>query len=154
MSESKNKIQFTKSQYELLLKLAYLGNWIVNSNRSPEEEETAYKDLAQFLYSSAKEFGLENLVTGEGKFISPSDELEENAELNCFIDDYNENCFWDELSDRLASRDAIRKCGEVAFEEMDPTEKFNLVSAFEEGYQEYFDTHGLEKVNCAGKSNR
>ncbi len=153
MSELKNKVQFTQRQYELLLKLVYLGNWMVNSHRPPEEEETEYKDLAEFLYSSAKEFGLENLVAREGKSIGPSQELEEDAELNGFMDDYNENCFWGELSDRLASRDAIRSCGEVAFEEMDPVEKFNLVCAFEEGYQEYFDKHGLEKVSCIGKSS-
>jgi len=33
------KIELTKEQYKNLIKLVYLGNWIVNSIRSGEEDD-------------------------------------------------------------------------------------------------------------------
>jgi len=54
------KINFTKKQYEDLIKLVYLGNWFVNSHRTNDVVE--YEELEQYIFSYFEDFGMEQYI--------------------------------------------------------------------------------------------
>ena len=59
------KIELTKEQYENLLEVVYLGNWMINAIRSGnkgDERIEKYDDIEQYILSFAKDFRLANFV--------------------------------------------------------------------------------------------
>ena len=94
------EIKFTKEQYENLIKLVYLGNWMVNAIRGGAENEVRvkkYDDMEKYVFSFAKDFGLDNFVEydEEHKEYFATRELEEETDIAQYIQDYDENAFWD-----------------------------------------------------------
>ncbi|HOI44449.1 MAG TPA: hypothetical protein PLX50_02410 [Candidatus Aminicenantes bacterium] len=129
-------IKLTKEQFEKLLDLAYVGNWLVNSYRADDFIE-AYNDLASHIYSYAPAFGLKDKISFdemEGRYF-PSARLEES--LAGYIEDYEDWSFWDHLVLRLAERDLVREYGEAAVDNMEDEE-------FEAKRQVYFDKYKKE----------
>ena len=52
------KIEFTKEQYENLIKSVYLGNWLVNAIRSGRKGDEHIKEFDKIeQYVFAKDFG-------------------------------------------------------------------------------------------------
>lgn len=142
-----NKVEFTKEQFENLLKMAYVGNWVINSHRLDEDLIEKFEDLQAYLFAQAKSFGLEHLADETiDDEACPSDELEDSEEMMGYIDEYDNETFWNQLCDRLALRDACNKYGEEAIKNMDPEERFKVISEIECDYQEIVSQHGLEKV--------
>ena len=53
------KINITKKEYELILNVFEIAEWMMNSYKVEEDSETKkYIDLQQKIFSYAKEFGL------------------------------------------------------------------------------------------------
>ena len=84
------EINFTKEQFQTLLKLLYLGEWVVNSYKSKEDKLYKESDnLEQHIFSFASKFGLENLIEYDQslkKFV-PTLTMEEK--FHPLIDKYN-----------------------------------------------------------------
>jgi len=123
------EIKLTKEQYENLLKIVYLGNWMINAIRSGNEEDEQiekYNEIEQYIFSFAKDAGLEKYIEFDEKYnqFFPTVDLEQDEEIERYLQDYNDEIFWDELADRLGTRDFIRKYGIEAIEKMDPKERF------------------------------
>ena len=78
-------VKLTRDQFEKLIHLAYMGNWVVNGYRSEDPKEE-YDEAAGVVYAHALEAGLESLIEfdeTEGQYF-PSAKLEE--ELADLID--------------------------------------------------------------------
>jgi len=57
------EINFTKNQFQTLLQLLYLGEWVANSYKIKEDKLYKESDsLEQHIFSFAAQFGLENLI--------------------------------------------------------------------------------------------
>lgn len=99
------KIEFTKAQYENLIKLLYLGNWMINAIRT-DDIVKKYDDVEQHIYSFAKDVGLNQYIEFDSELnkFFPTTELEEDEEMEKYREEYD-----DEITDRLARRDFIRK---------------------------------------------
>src|SRR3989344_9155736 len=104
-------IEFTKEQYEQLLKLVYLGNWIANAIHTgakddPRDEQL--KAVEDYVFSFAKEMGFSSLVEYDEKFKQhfPTSAFDDFVQR--YIDEYDEDCFWEELFYRLSNRDFAR----------------------------------------------
>jgi hypothetical protein len=140
------EINFTKEQYENLIKLVYLGNWMINAIRTDDRIEKFY-DLEQYIYSYFKDFGLHEYIEydKELKKFFPTEELMEE-ELEEYIDDYNDYNFWDELTFRLARRDLLKKYGENEVEKMSLEERMKKEVPFLEKYGEEFEKYGVERL--------
>jgi len=139
-------IEFTKEQFEALLKLAYIGEWVVNAHRLPDEHVQKFRDLESHLYSHASHYGLDDLViidSDSGKTY-PSRNLEFDKEIRTYIDEYDNENFWSDLCSRLAERDAVRVHGREKFFAMDPFERMKILSDLEEYYQDKFAIEGLD----------
>ncbi len=99
------QIDFTKEQYLDLLKLVYCGDTMINwANKNIDM-------LANYIYSFAKDFWCERYISHnkDDNTYNPSLELEENEEVNSYIEAYNtdrdDEAFWEELINVLSQRD-------------------------------------------------
>lgn len=149
------KITFTKEQYETLLKAVYMGNWMVNST-SEETEENLFDTLEEYVFSFAKDFDLEHyaVYVKENKAYHPSRQMEEDEEVDEYIQNYDDNSFWEKLIFNLSRRDMEKKYGEAAVEKMSDEELIIKEKPFAEKYEKEFAKNGLKNLTISdGKEN-
>ena len=144
------KINFTKKQYETLLKAVYMGNWLANST-SEETEENPFDALEEYVFSFAKDFDLEHyaVYVKENNTYYPSRQMEEDEEVNEYIDRYDDYIFWDELIFDLARRDMEKKYGEEAIKKMSEEECLLKEQPFAEKYEKEFAKNGLKNLTIS-----
>ena len=141
------EIKLTKKEYRDLLDIVYLGDWMINAIRTDDKLEK-YDKMAQHLYSYARDAGLENLIEFNEEFnkFFPTKKFEENPELQRFMEDYDDENFWDELVYRLARHDFIKEYGENAVRKMSWEERIEKEHPFIEKYEEEFERDGIENL--------
>ena len=140
-------IAFTKEQYENLVKLIYLGNWMVNAIRI-DDAVKKFEDVEQYIHSFHKDFGLERYVMYDQELrkFFPTNELETESDVEEYRDDYEDEVFWSELTDRLARRDFIREHGEAVIRKMEPMERMKKEQPFIDKYDDELHKHGIERL--------
>jgi hypothetical protein len=139
------QITLSQDQYEKLLHLVFLGNWLVNSYRGNERLET-YDKLAEDVMSFAPAAGLKDRVEFdefEGRYY-PSRKLDE--EMRKFWEEYDEDVFWNMLIDGLAERDYRRQHGEDDLEGMDWDEYDKKLEPYLKKYEKEINDHGLDRL--------
>lgn len=148
------KIEFTKEQFENLMEMVYLGNWMANAHRTDDMIEK-YEDLESYVFSFAKEFGLEKYaddeVVEDGKFY-PTRFFEEETDINELHDEYDDENFWTELPDRLGDRDFMRKYSKEDWEKMTQEERFLKRRECEIGWEKELEENGIERLEINGKN--
>ncbi|MBE0460858.1 MAG: hypothetical protein IBX60_04405 [Candidatus Aminicenantes bacterium] len=139
------KIEFNKDQYEGLIKLVYLGNWMVNAYRI-DDCLKEFEEIEEYVLSFSDEMGFGNYVVYDKKFKKhfPTRKFEE--EVDVYVDEYNDEIFWDELIDRLAKREFINKYGQEAIRKMDLEERFEKLQPFINKYEREFEKYGIENL--------
>jgi hypothetical protein len=65
--------------------------------------------------------------------------------LQPFIDEYDDEAFWDGLIDRLADRDFSEAYGN-SVKRMDQNERFERLSAFVDKYEAEVEEHGVDRL--------
>ncbi|OGD21253.1 MAG: hypothetical protein A2W03_09540 [Candidatus Aminicenantes bacterium RBG_16_63_16] len=139
------QITLTKEQYEKLMELVYLGNWMANSYRGDERIED-YDRAAEHILSFAPSAGHQDWVEFdefEGRYF-PSRKLDED--LKPLVDDYDDDVFWNVLIDRLAERDLVRAQGEEAVDKMDWEEYSRNLEPYLKKYEKEIDESGVEHL--------
>ena len=147
------KVNITKKEYEKLLDVFYIADWIMNGFYSEDRVETkVYRDLEQKFFSLAKEFGVDDLVEldrEEGEFY-PTRKFEEESVALEFIEEYEEESFWDELIERLAKRDFLEKHGpdveNIVLKDKDIQKE---LEDLKEKYTREFEENALNKLRLA-----
>jgi len=142
------ELKLTKDEYEKLIKVVYLGEWMINSHRLPDETNEEYESVEQRIYSHAKEAGMEHLIMydeGLKKFF-PTRELEMESDAEMFREEYDNEAFWDELIDGLSNRDFVRTYGEDAIKAMTPEERFKKLCPFVDKYEDETEKRGIENL--------
>ena len=150
------EIKLTKEQYKNLLKLVYLGNWMINAIRSGtkgDERIKKYDEIEQYIFSFAKDAGLEKYIEYDEKLkkFFPTSEFEEDPEIEQYREDYEEEVFWQELADRLGTRDFIKEYGQEAIKKMSQKERFLKREEFIIKYEEEFEKNGLANLEILKK---
>jgi len=144
------EINITKKEYKSLLDILSIGDWILNAHKvgnDPETEE--YRKLEQKFYSYAEDMGYGNLVKydTELKRFFPTKEFEETSKFRDFIDEFENDTFWDELLHRLVERDLIKQEGGVEnVMNMDIRERFEKEEPLEKRYATEFEVNGLDNI--------
>jgi hypothetical protein len=145
------KIEFTKKEYECLLDILYIADWVMNAHKVEDDRRTeAYKKLEQKIFSYAKDMGFENLIeyASDYKKYYPTSELEEAGPAREFIEEFENDTFWEELTSRLADRDSARKVGGVEnLYKLSFEDRAEIIWSFEEKYASEFETRGLEGLS-------
>jgi len=140
------EIRLSPAQFELLLKLVYLGQWVVEGAQEEEGNLEGYDALAAYIYSYAPAFGAKKWVEfdeAEGEYF-PSNELDEAMEE--LISRYEEATFWDQLVIRLAERDLLQEYGEETILKMDWKELDKKKSQIVQKYLREIEEHGLANL--------
>lgn len=140
------EIRLTAAQYQTLIKLVYLGQWMIEGSREEEANLKDYDALASYIYSYAPLFGFKNLVDfdeAEGEYY-PSDEFDDLMEE--IIARYEESSFWDQLVVRLAERDLLREYGENGIKKMEWKEIEEKRGALIKKYLREIEEHGLDNL--------
>lgn len=147
------KINFTKKQYEDLIKLLHLGNWMINAHRTDDYVEH-YEDLEQYILSFYKDFGMEKHVEYDKEFNEyfPTREFEEDTDVDQYKEEYNDCTFWDELIDRLARRDLIKEYGEAAVLSMTMEEIIEKEQPFIQIYEDEFEMYGVDNLEITDRN--
>lgn len=142
-------VEFSKSQFETLLKLIYLAHWMANGVKIADDRLVSVDDLEQYVYACAQQNGLSDWVEYDdlAKLFLASQSLEENIEIQQIKDEYNEEIFWSELIQRLAARDFINRYGEEALVKMNATEQKEKKSDLLKKYAKEFEENGIENLN-------
>lgn len=145
-------IELTPDQYRALLILAHIGEWVINADRREGVVRQEFVDVLTHLCAQAERFGAQAWVErnpDDGKMI-PSLDLERVAMP--FLEEYDNNTFWDELIMRLAERDVIRQIGADRFALMDEEERAALLEPERERYHAEFMTNGIDNITIVNRN--
>lgn len=140
------KIFFSKQQFQSLLRLAYLGEWLAHACDTGGEEPDDLSEIEQYLMSFAHDFGLDDIIEHDSdtETYYPTVEFEES--LSRYIDDYNDDIFWEELAHRLAARDFLEFYGQDAVFRMSSEERMEKQTPFLEKYEDELADNGLDNL--------
>lgn len=144
-------IKLTKAQYETLLRLVYLGNWVINSFHEEDRDEDS-DALENYIYAKARDFGLGDRITydeeADRHFPKKSVEDEWLAES----DDFKNDLFWDELMYRLADRDLVQRFGEANVDAMSEDDRARREDEIVDQYYKEFEKNGLDNFKLVRPS--
>jgi hypothetical protein len=141
------KINLTKKEYRILLELVCTADWVLHAFETEERDETQpHRDLQEKLFSLAKEFGCGDLIVYDRQLGQhfPTATFEEF--LQEYIEDYENESFWDELVHRLAMRDLLREVGEDGYAHLDAEERIARLAPHEQKYADEVDAFGLDRI--------
>lgn len=132
------KINFTKNQYDTLIKLVQYGYWVTSDSENNEK----FSELEQYLNSHAKDFDVKGIeYVEEYGIYDISRELE--GEIHEVIDKYEESVFLDKLAYHMARKEFAK---ESKLKEFNQEEAFLRVLELEEKYHLYIEENGLEHL--------
>ena len=97
------KLELTTKQFQRLLDMAYIGNWILNSTRGDDRFKD-YDDVESLLFAKAREEGMGVLAEDWQGEVVPSRAFAEGG-IHEAIMEYENNVFFDILAEDLARRD-------------------------------------------------
>lgn len=140
------KIDLTKKEYRLLLDMISIAEWVMNSHKTDHDERLVpYEELQQKIFTSAKDFGFNNLVGYDESLegYSLTREFEDESIDQVFIDEYDEDSFWDMLAGRMAQRDLMDEIGPENFMAMELMDRMAKEDEKVDGYLNEFEENGI-----------
>jgi hypothetical protein len=142
------KINYTKKEYRLLLDMVEIAEWVLHSNRSdPADETKKYSELYQEILSHAKGMGFENLITYDEKLDGYYATTEyEESEYMRYIEEYDDDVFWNALPSRLAVRDLVKQVGNKNYIEMQFEERATKLLEIESIYYKELEDNGIDNL--------
>lgn len=138
-------IEFTKQQFLTLLKIIYLGDWMVNSHRTGHGNDPMmedYEEIMDYVFSLAPKFGFSKNIEHELEF----DDSGKMTEINKLQEEYNEETFWEELCERLGERDFHEKYSPNEILKMDRDERYDKLYECIEVYEDEAENFGIERI--------
>jgi len=119
---------------------------MVNGIRLIDERVKEFDDLEQYLYSFYQDYQLDDWIEKgkERNELFPTKVFED--EVMEFIEEYDQECFIDELIHNLARRDFILRYGEEAIAKMDFKERIKKEHPFIETYFDEIEKNDLKNI--------
>ena len=142
-------MNFTKKEYQTLVEMLLVADWVITGHEEGEREETrSYREFRKKVLAHHKEMGMSEAFT-----YSPEDDeyfetaaYEANAPYMRFIDEYDEQVFWEELATRLAHRDIAAEETLSVKEPLGETELTKKLVERIARYEEEFAENGLDNI--------
>lgn len=151
----KMKVNLTRKEYRDLLDVLYIAHWILSAHKVQKDDRIErYDQLEQKFFALSKKMKFENLVHHDAEFDTyfPTREYEETSTAHVFIDEYDNDTFWEELASRLAKRDLLKQMGgPEKLVDMPKEEMMDKLFQLEEFYSDEFTRHGLENLELRGR---
>jgi len=149
------KINLTREEYRDLLDVLYVAHWVFSAHKVQKDARIErYNQLEQKFLALSKKMRFENLIHYDAEFDAyfPTREFEETSTAHNFIDEYDNDTFWDELANRLAKRDLLKQMGgPEKMVDMPKEEMLEKLFQLEEFYGDEFTQNGLENLQLRGR---
>ena len=143
------KINFTKKEYQLLVTMIEIADWVMNAFHPNDRVDTKdHRSLRNKILAHADEMGMKGCYKKDGNTYYETVEYEENSEHFNFIDEYDDELFWKQLVTRLAERDYVQQYGD---EEMDFETRTLRVVEIEKKYAVEINKFGLSNIVIANE---
>lgn len=143
------KLELTRRDYRSLLTVLEIADWVLHAYKLEEPRETApIRALEQKVLALAEEAGCGELVEYDAaeRRYWPSREFDETSDAVQFIEEFENDCFWEQLAERLVERDLRRELGEPAFKRLDEEQLEARAEPYRRLYGEEFVTHGVDRL--------
>lgn len=144
------QIELKSDEYRHLVDILYLAEWLLTAHKVGDDPRVAvYQQLVQKLYAYSQEMGLSHLIEYAVEFDQyfPTRDFEAGTPIHEFIDEYDDETFWDELTRRLAERDLLAQVGGwEKVQKLSTEERIRKLGQLEEHYAAEFARHGLENI--------
>jgi hypothetical protein len=147
------KINFTKKQYESLIMMSQLSEWVLGIlGDSIDSEKVNYKklsldneELEKYILSFTKDFGMTDKIEHyEDDIFLNEDESEKYQEI---IEEYDDYVFWNELENRLARRDFYQTMTKLEKKESEEADWLpDRFRDIEERYRKEFEENGIDRL--------
>jgi hypothetical protein len=148
------KINITKNEYKTLLEILEVTDWILHAHETDESKDTKpFKDFEQKVLALANEFGCDHLVTYDKELqrFFTTKEFEDTSPGMGYIEDFENDSFWEELTERLVQRDLIREMGEKKYLSLDPMDRINKENPYWKKYGEEFEAHDIDRLEIVSR---
>ena len=142
------QIELSKEEYRNLIDMIQIADWVMNAHKIEKDPSIEkYSKLEQKIYSFANKMGCENLIEYDKEMDEyfPTKEFDEGQGMQ-YIDEYDNDSFWDELMDRLVVRDVIKKIGEKKARKITFEERLEAEEPLIEKYSIEFEQNGLDNI--------
>jgi hypothetical protein len=142
------KIDITKKEYRQLLDMVEIAEWVLNSHSTgPSDQIREYSGVYQKILSHAKDMGCENLITYDKTLDAyfATAEYEESEHMR-YIEEFEDDVFWEELPHRLAVRDLVQQFGEKEYAEMEFEERVSKLLELEAIYNNELEENGIDNL--------
>ncbi|MFY9261686.1 MAG: hypothetical protein WAO71_14420 [Gallionella sp.] len=144
------KIEFTRKEYQNLLDMLYIANWVLTAHKLEDDPRVeAYEALEQKIYAHAQPMGFGDLIEymADDEEYYPTKKYEDTSPAAAFIQEFENDSFWEELIDRLANRDLIKQAGGVEnLSSLSVEQHFGLLHPLETKYSAEFEQNGLDGI--------
>lgn len=148
------KLELDRQEYLTLLTAMQIADWILHAHHGEELRDTEdFRALEQKVLTLAEEAGCKNLVEfdPEMKRWYPSREFELTSLGLAYVEEYENDGFWEGLLRRLTERDLLRKVGEKAYNELSPVERARQEGPYLSMYDHEIQEHGLDRLEVVEK---
>ncbi len=148
------KLELDRQEFLTLMTAMQIADWILHANHGEEPRDTDdFRDLEQKILSLAEKAGCSHLVEHDPEMERwfPSREFELTSLGLAYVEEYENDAFWEGLVQRLTERDLIRKVGEKAYNEMSPVERARQEGPYLSMYDHEIHEHGLDRLDVVEK---
>lgn len=152
------QIELSADEYRQLVDVLYLADWLLTARKVGDDPRVeAYHRLVQKLYARSQEMGLSELIEYAEEFEQyfPTRHFEADTTIHEFINEYDDETFWDELTRRLAERDLMAQLGgREKVQKLSMEERIRRLGQLEEQYAAEFARHGLDHLRLETPANK
>jgi len=130
------KINITKKEYDFLLDMLGIADWVMHSHTASDEaHHKKHEALKRKLYAYASSMDAEDKIEYSKDFDDyfETDEYTEHLQKQ-FISPFEEATFWEELIDRLGERDALKQYGTENLNKMKTMKRITKIEDAKEKY--------------------
>lgn len=140
------EIRLSKKQFKSLLELVYLGNWVVNSKKTPDVIDKEYENVANLIYSYGKEAGLEKYVSYSemAQCCTPTTYLFEESDASKILKKYDEDTYWSNLVERFALKEFHNKYSAEKIKKMSSPDRMEKILTLIRKYEVATYDHSID----------
>lgn len=145
------KIDFTKLEYQALVEMLLIADWVLHGHDvGPPDATDPYDALRKKVLSHHKEMGTE----ADFEYDPEHDDYFETADYETraphtrFIDAYDDQVFWSELAERLAARDLAAAAAPDPSGPVDEEARLTRLFELTERYEALLADSGLDSIRC------
>ena len=141
-------VEFTRGQFEDLVRCMYLAQWMINGVHTDDERNKRYEQLEQYIYALARKMEIGDMVEffkEQNRFIL-KDEFVEGNEVERYRREYDDEIFWSELIQRLATSDFVERWGTELLTSIGSREEVEKRQPFLKKYIDEFEKNSVQNI--------